>query len=98
MSDRLIAIVGSADLGRTDYVPPLKSGAQVHKAAEALGRELANANYDIVVFASNANWSEWLPSDTTSPVSTTKAIVPTSFSNRTIRSIMSCHSPSARAR
>jgi len=58
MSSSLIAIVGSADKKRTDYNPPLRNVERVHEAAESLGKELAQAGYNIVVYSSDPAFIE----------------------------------------
>ncbi|WP_143467088.1 hypothetical protein [Lentzea kentuckyensis] len=52
-----IVITGSGSLGRT-YEPNLKDGEMIPAASEAIGRELAKAGFDLVVFSSSENYIE----------------------------------------
>lgn len=54
-----IAVVGSVDSSR-DYQPPLSATDQVRGACHELGRELALAGYDLVVFADDEHYVETL--------------------------------------
>jgi hypothetical protein len=58
MPDPIIAIVGSANAARTDYAPPLRNVGKVSQAAQELGRELAKANYGIMVYSPNPAYIE----------------------------------------
>jgi hypothetical protein len=58
MAELLIAIVGSTNLERPDYVPPLTNGEQAKVAAVELGRELAKAKHRILVYASDPGYIE----------------------------------------
>jgi hypothetical protein len=57
MAGPLIAVVGSAELGRT-YEPPLKNHAKVTEAAEGLGRELARAGCRLIVYSGETQFIE----------------------------------------
>ena len=52
-----IVITGSGSPGRT-YEPELKHGEKIPAASEAIGRELAKAGFDLVVFSSSENYIE----------------------------------------
>lgn len=54
-----IAVVGSVDASR-EYEPPLSAIDQVRAACHDLGRELALAGYDLVVFADDEHYVETL--------------------------------------
>ncbi|QVJ00535.1 hypothetical protein KGD82_17805 [Nocardiopsis eucommiae] len=54
-----IAVVGSVDASR-EYEPPLSATDQVRAACHDLGRELALAGYDLVVFADDEHYVETL--------------------------------------
>lgn len=53
----LIAIIGSAQADR-EYKPPLEKPEEAKQAAEALGRELANKGYRILVYSSDPRFIE----------------------------------------
>ncbi|WP_247695022.1 hypothetical protein [Streptomyces sp. B93] len=53
----LIAVVGSADATRT-YKPPLTGAETVPRAGEQLGRALADAGCDLMVYSSEAQFVE----------------------------------------
>jgi hypothetical protein len=52
-----IVVLGSGTHGR-EYVPPLKNGSVIATASQAIGRELAIAGCDLVVFSSDADYVE----------------------------------------
>jgi hypothetical protein len=52
-----IIVLGSGQPGR-DYSPPLKDEGRIPGAAKAIGRELAEAGCDLVVFSSSADYVE----------------------------------------
>src|SRR3954471_23209063 len=52
-----VAIVGSVDESRT-FDPPVIDHVRARQACEELGRELANAGWDIVVYSSNPSFVE----------------------------------------
>lgn len=52
-----IVISGSGAPGRS-YTPELRDGEKIPAASEALGRELALAGFDLVVFSSSENYVE----------------------------------------
>ncbi|GAA1560512.1 hypothetical protein GCM10009827_097220 [Dactylosporangium maewongense] len=52
-----IVVLGSGDLERT-YAPPLKDGPLLVDASRAIGRELASAGCDLVVFSSDPEYVE----------------------------------------
>src|SRR5262249_42668800 len=58
MADSLIAIVGSVDVTRYDYDPPLRNVDLGKQAAEELGHELALAGYRIIVYTINPAFIE----------------------------------------
>lgn len=58
MSQKPIAIIGSADPARTDYDPVLKNVVDASGAARALGQELARGKHRILVFSSNPAFVE----------------------------------------
>jgi hypothetical protein len=58
MAALLIAIVGSTNLKRQDYEPPLKNGEGAKLAAVQLGRELAKAKHRILVYTSDPSYIE----------------------------------------
>jgi hypothetical protein len=58
MSEPLIAIVGSVDVRRRDYEPPLRNVDLAKQAAEELGHELAIAQYRIIVYSSDPAFIE----------------------------------------
>src|SRR3712207_4345724 len=54
----LIAVIGSLDASRGDYRPPLKNLEQGEQACVELGRALAAAGCDVVVFSSKPKYVE----------------------------------------
>jgi len=58
MAELLIAIVGSTNLERRDYDPPLRNREQAKLAAVELGRELAKAKHRILVYSSDPGYIE----------------------------------------
>jgi hypothetical protein len=54
-----IAVVGSVD-ARREYDPPLRDADRARAACHELGRELALAGYDLVVFADGDHYAETL--------------------------------------
>lgn len=58
MSGPLILIVGSADVSRSDYDPPLSNPGTAPVAAEELGAELARRGCRIVVYSSSESYLE----------------------------------------
>jgi len=54
----LIAIIGSIDSRRTNYKPPLTNIQNAAKAAEEIGRELAQAECRIIVYSSDEGFIE----------------------------------------
>jgi len=55
---RPIAIIGSVDIQRSDYDPPIRNSPQAPAAGRALGKALAEAEYPILVFSSSPNYLE----------------------------------------
>ncbi len=59
MPDSFVAIVGSADTTRqSGYNPPLKHADLIPKAAEELGRALADAGFGIIVYSAGPQFIE----------------------------------------
>jgi hypothetical protein len=54
----LILIIGSADVSRSDYNPPLLNAAEAPGAAAKIGEALAKAGCRIVVFSSDPAYVE----------------------------------------
>jgi hypothetical protein len=54
----LILIIGSADVSRSDYNPPLLNAAEAPRAAAEIGEALAKAGCRIVVFSSDPAYVE----------------------------------------
>ena len=61
MSQKLIAIVGSVGSTLADYQLALRNVEQAEQAAHALGRELAQEKYRILVFSSHASFEAMSP-------------------------------------
>ncbi|MEV4637516.1 hypothetical protein AB0J80_09210 [Actinoplanes sp. NPDC049548] len=54
----MIAVVGSLDVSRDDYRPPLRDHDRGHEACTELGRALADAGCDLVLFSSKPKYVE----------------------------------------
>lgn len=52
-----IVVLGSGTSGR-EYIPPLKDQSMISTASQAIGRELAMAGCDLVVFSSDTDYVE----------------------------------------